>query len=86
MAPGRPSAMIEGMVALADDQLKEEPGDADGWARLVRSYKVLGRADDARPVLERGRAAPMADAAKLAIVDEAARASGLTGTMRRTSG
>ena len=30
--------MIETMVARLDEKLKENPQDAEGWQRLVRSY------------------------------------------------
>jgi len=48
------TAMIEGMVAGLDQKLRDNPNDAEGWMRLVRSYMVLGRADEARGALERG--------------------------------
>jgi hypothetical protein len=41
------------MVARLDERLKENP-DADGWQRLVRSYRVLGKTDAARDALARG--------------------------------
>ena len=46
--------MIEGMVASLDARLRENPDNPEGWQRLVRSYIVLGRDDDARDALERG--------------------------------
>ncbi|WP_157015096.1 c-type cytochrome biogenesis protein CcmI [Mesorhizobium xinjiangense] len=49
--------MIEGMVARLDARLRENPADLEGWQRLVRSYLVLGRKDDALAALERGIAA-----------------------------
>lgn len=51
------SAMIEQMVASLDERLKQNPRDLDGWTRLVRSYQVLGRSDEARDALKRGTAA-----------------------------
>ena len=48
-------AMIEGMVASLAKRLESEPDDVDGWLRLIRSYVVLGRAEDA------------ADAARIAL-------------------
>ncbi len=59
-AEGR-AQMIEGMVARLDDRLRENPGDLEGWQRLVRSYLVLGRKDDAAAALERGAAALAAE-------------------------
>jgi cytochrome c-type biogenesis protein CcmH len=48
------NAMIEGMVAQLDQRLRDNPDDAAGWRRLIRSYAVLGRMDEARGALERG--------------------------------
>jgi len=48
------TAMIEDMVAGLDARLRSEPDDPQGWQRLVRSYVVLGRQDDAREALDRG--------------------------------
>ena len=39
--------MIEGMVSQLAARLKEQPNDVEGWLRLIRSYAVLGRGDDA---------------------------------------
>lgn len=54
MSPEDRAAMIEGMVTQLDARLRENPADAQGWQRLVQSYQVLGRADDAREALARG--------------------------------
>jgi cytochrome c-type biogenesis protein CcmH len=51
------TAMIEGMVANLDAKLKENPGDQQGWERLIRSYMVLNKPDEARDALQRGTAA-----------------------------
>lgn len=53
MPEGDRRAMIETMVANLDDRLKENPADPEGWRRLIRSYTVLGRQDDARGALGR---------------------------------
>ena len=50
-------AMIEGMVASLDARLRENPADAEGWQRLVRSYQGLGNAEAAGDALTRGVAA-----------------------------
>ena len=71
------SAMIEGMVSQLADRLQAEPNDAEGWVRLVRSYMVLGRKDDARAALDDARAALSGAADKLALVENEARATGL---------
>lgn len=47
-------AMIETMVASLDEKLKQNPRDAEGWMRLIRSYAVLGKTDEARAALRRG--------------------------------
>lgn len=46
--------MIGNMVASLDRRLRENPGDAEGWQRLVHSYAVLGRAEEAADALARG--------------------------------
>ena len=71
------AGMIEGMVAQLAERLESEPDDAEGWARLVRSYMVLGRPDDARAALDEARAALAGASDKLALVESEARATGL---------
>ncbi|MBS9719902.1 c-type cytochrome biogenesis protein CcmI [Tianweitania sp. BSSL-BM11] len=51
------TAMIEGMVASLDAKLKDNPNDRAGWERLIRSYMVLNKPDQARDALQRGTAA-----------------------------
>jgi len=53
-ASGDQQQMIEDMVARLDARLKESPNDPEGWQRLVRSYIVLERKDEAQAALERG--------------------------------
>jgi len=53
--------MIQVMVERLDERLRENPQDAEGWQRLVRSYLVLDRREDAREALARGVAALGAD-------------------------
>jgi cytochrome c-type biogenesis protein CcmH len=77
MSAGDRSTMIESMVAQLADRLQAEPNDAEGWARLVRSYMVLGRESDARAALEDARTALAGAADKLALVENEARATGL---------
>ncbi|MFP5391930.1 MAG: tetratricopeptide repeat protein [Gammaproteobacteria bacterium] len=40
-------AQIEAMVQRLADRLKQQPGDADGWRKLARSYETLRRFDGA---------------------------------------
>lgn len=51
------AAMIETMVASLDEKLRANPADPEGWARLVRSYVVLGKPEAAKEALGRGLAA-----------------------------
>lgn len=57
MSPADRSEMIEGMVARLDQRLRDNPADLVGWRRLIQSYTVLKRPDDARDALARGVAA-----------------------------
>jgi len=59
MAPADRAAMIETMVAGLDEKLRHNPADREGWQRLIRSYVVLGRRDEALDALKRaGEAFP----------------------------
>jgi cytochrome c-type biogenesis protein CcmH len=77
MNPDERMAMIGGMVDSLAARLDAEPDDADGWARLIRSYMVLGRTDEAAAALTRARSEFGGDGSKLAIVETEARSSGL---------
>lgn len=57
MSPEDRKAMIEAMVAGLDAKLRQNPHDLEGWQRLLRSYLVLGKNDEARSALSRGMAA-----------------------------
>lgn len=57
MAPEDRKAMIEAMVSKLDRRLRKEPGDANAWQRLVRSYVVLGHREQAQDAVKRGVAA-----------------------------
>lgn len=58
MSPDDRAGMIEGMVARLAARLEEEPDDLEGWLMLGRSYKVLGKLEEARDAY--GRAAALA--------------------------
>jgi cytochrome c-type biogenesis protein CcmH len=77
LVPEDRQAMIEGMVASLAARLAEEGSDAEGWARLVRSYMVLDRRADARDALARARLALVGDPAGLATVESAAQDAGV---------
>jgi cytochrome c-type biogenesis protein CcmH len=49
--------MIQGMVDRLASRLEENPQDAQGWQRLIRSYSVLGEGDKATEALAEGLAA-----------------------------
>ncbi|TIL93350.1 MAG: c-type cytochrome biogenesis protein CcmI [Mesorhizobium sp.] len=66
MSPQDREAMINTMVAGLDEKLRQNPRDVEGWMQLIRSYVVLGKADQAREALNRGIAVfgPDSDEAK----------------------
>ena len=57
MAEADRTAMIESMVGRLAARLAEAPDDAEGWLRLGRSYRVLGKAAESRDAY--GRAAAL---------------------------
>jgi cytochrome c-type biogenesis protein CcmH len=71
------NAMIANMVARLDERLKQNPRDAEGWRRLIRSYVVLGKTDEARDALSRGIAALGATSPEAATLQEFASSLGL---------
>lgn len=53
MSPQDRAAMIEQMVAGLDEKLRANPDDPEGWIKLVRSYLVLGKPDEAKAAVKR---------------------------------
>jgi len=49
--------MVQQMVERLAARLRENPRDADGWIRLMRSRMVLNQPDAAREALRSGLAA-----------------------------
>lgn len=47
MAPADRANMIESMVASLASRLEAQPADPEGWQRLARAYRVLGRSSEA---------------------------------------
>ncbi len=47
--------MINQMVASLAGRLDDDPNDIIGWERLIRSYLVLGRKDEARSAIVKAR-------------------------------
>ena len=54
MSPEDRAAMIETMVAGLALKLEENPLDREGWRKLIRSYVVMNRPNEARAALGRG--------------------------------
>lgn len=54
--------MVEAMVAQLQARLDSQGGSVEEWVRLVRSYNVLGRSDQARAAAEAGLGALSGDA------------------------
>ncbi|MBN9548988.1 MAG: c-type cytochrome biogenesis protein CcmI [Alphaproteobacteria bacterium] len=80
MSPQDRQAMIETMVAGLDDKLKQNPRDEEGWMRLIRSYVVLGKADQAHDALGRAVAAFGADSEQARKFTAFAASLGVTAT------
>lgn len=55
--PSQQDAMVRGMVDRLAGRLRQNPRDADGWIRLIRSRMVLNDPDAAREALRSGLAA-----------------------------
>jgi cytochrome c-type biogenesis protein CcmH len=72
------AGLIDGMVASLAERLSAQPNDPEGWARLIRSYVVLGRMDDATTALARAREVFAGDTARQADLAALARSLGLT--------
>jgi cytochrome c-type biogenesis protein CcmH len=61
--PSQQDSMVQGMVERLANRLRQNPRDADGWIRLMRSRMVLEQPDQARQALASGLAAFQGDAA-----------------------
>jgi cytochrome c-type biogenesis protein CcmH len=77
MTPEEQAAMIGNMVEGLSARLASEGGTVDDWLRLMRSYVVLGRTDEARTALAAAKAAHP-DAADVQRLETAAAGLGLT--------
>jgi cytochrome c-type biogenesis protein CcmH len=77
LTPDQRLAMINGMVSQLATRLENDPGDADGWVRLVRSYMVLGRGEDAKAALAKARTALAGKSDLLARVEAEAKSAGV---------
>lgn len=69
--------MIATMVSGLESRLKAEGGTPAEWGRLITSYQVLGKTDQARQALQTARNAFANDANAQALLDAAATQAGL---------
>ncbi len=69
--------MVRGMVDRLAERLTQEPGDVEGWLRLVRSYVVMGEQDRAEQAARDARRALASEPDKVRRVDELANRLGL---------
>ncbi len=69
--------MIETMVANLADKLEDNPLDIDGWGRLIRSYSVLKKQDEALEALQSARSVFKNEDAALQTLDALASSLGL---------
>jgi cytochrome c-type biogenesis protein CcmH len=75
--PGEQDAMVRGMVDRLAGRLRQNPRDADGWIRLMRSRMVLNEPAAAREALNQGLAAFSDDQATKQRLQTAARELGV---------
>ncbi len=71
------TSMIEGMVAKLDAKLTDNPADKDGWLRLIRSYTMLKKPEEAKAALGRARTGLAGNAAALSEIKALAVEMGL---------
>jgi cytochrome c-type biogenesis protein CcmH len=77
LTPEQRLAMINGMVTQLAGRLETDPNDAEGWSRLIRSYMVLGRGDDAKAALVKARTALAGKTDLLTRVEAEAKSAGV---------
>jgi cytochrome c-type biogenesis protein CcmH len=70
-AGGDQKAFINSMVARLEDRLKADPSDVAGWARLIRSYAVLGEPDKMKRALDQAHKQFKNNPTALKQIDEA---------------
>jgi cytochrome c-type biogenesis protein CcmH len=73
-------AMIETMVAGLAERLKTNPDNMSDWQKLIRSYLVLGKKDEALKALENAGIAFKNDSAKQGEIRAFAKDLGLSGS------
>lgn len=77
MSPAEREAFITSMVDRLAARLKDNGKDLDGWMRLARAYKVLGRDGDAIGAVASARQNFSGDQASLAEIEKSAESLGL---------
>ncbi len=70
-APAMSPEQIAGMVAKLAARMEENPDDEQGWVMLARSYKVMGRLEDAAKAYARAEKLVATDPSLLADYAEA---------------
>ncbi len=55
-------ASVDSMVGGLEQRLEQQPGDGKGWLLLAKSYRHLGRLEDARRAYEKADALGNGDA------------------------
>ena len=73
-------AMIETMVAGLAERLKANPDNMSDWQKLIRSYVVMGKKDEALKALENAAIAFKEDAGKQGEIRAFAKELGLSGS------
>ncbi|MDG1972934.1 MAG: c-type cytochrome biogenesis protein CcmI [Paracoccaceae bacterium] len=71
MAPADRAAMIQGMVGRLAERLQSEGGTVDEWLRLISSYGVMGRQEEASAAYEAARRDLAGDAGALSVLESA---------------
>ncbi len=79
MSPADRDAFVLSMVNRLADRLKDNGKDLEGWIRLARAYKVLGRENDALAALASARENFAGDRASLDEIDKSEQNLGLQG-------
>jgi len=79
LTPEQSSDMIRGMVERLAARLQRDGSDVEGWLRLVRSYAVLGRRDEAQSAAAAARRALAAEPEKVRRIDALVKDLGLEG-------
>lgn len=79
MSPADRDAFVLSMVNRLADRLKDNGKDLEGWIRLARAYKVLGRESDALAALASARENFAGDRASLDEIDKSEQNLGLQG-------